>query len=219
MDQDLAATSFVDSDHPNIQAFASEATQGAEGDADKASRLFTAVRDAIRYDPYAIDFEPQTYVASAVLESSGAYCIPKAVLLCAAARAVGIRAMLGFADVRNHLNTRKLADLLGTDIFVYHGYTALFINGQWRKATPSFNIELCERFGVPPLEFDGENDALLHAYDGEGRRHMEYINDHGLFADVPFDTLREAFMSHYPMLFEDGRAAPTTRFEDETPLA
>ena len=56
----------------------------------------------------------------------------------------------------------------GTDLFVYHGYSTLFIGGRWTKASRAFNAELCARFGVPPLEFDGTHDALLHAFTGDG---------------------------------------------------
>ena len=217
--ESLTTTRFIDFDHPRVRAFV-EAAVGATSDpVEQAKALFKAVRDKVRYDPYAINFDPKTYVASEILTAPGAFCIPKAVLFCACLRAVGIKAMLGFADVKNHLNTRKLSELLGTDLFVYHGYCALELNGKWCKATPSFNIELCQRFGVDPLDFDGENDALLHAYDGEGRRHMEYVNDHGLFADLPFELLEAEFNAHYPKLMARQGQLGDSRFEDEKPLA
>ena len=126
--------------------------------------------------------------------------------------------MLGFADVRNHLSTEKLQRLMGTDLFVYHGYTAVKIGERWIKATPTFNIELCQRFGVAPMEFDGTTDALLHAYDKDGRRHMEYVNDHGLYSDLPLDEIRTAFQTHYPSLMNNTWDCGSSRFEDETPL-
>ena len=214
-----ASTAFINSDHRDVQAFARDAIGAATSPVERARRLFYAVRDRVRYDPYSIDFEPRSYIANEVLNAPSAYCIPKAVLLCAAARFLGIPAMLGFADVRNHLNSEKLQRLLGTDEFVYHGYAALELDGRWVKVTPTFNIELCERFGVAPLEFDGHTDALLHAYDGTGQRHMEYIRDHGLFADLPLDTIRNVFDAAYPGLVEKLQAEKSSRFEDERPLA
>src|SRR5918999_399798 len=179
---------FIDSDHPDVVAFAREATAGATTDREKAVALFYAVRDGIRYDPYSMTDDPETYRASAVLRSRVSYCIPKSVLLCAAARGVGLNARLGFADVRNHLNSEKLRDRLGgTDLFVWHGYTEFFLNGRWVKVTSAFNIELCERFGVLPLEFDGEHDALLHPYTADGRDHMEYVKERGAFDELPLD--------------------------------
>ena len=215
----MTSTRFINANHPRIETFVRRTIGGETDPVEKAKMLFTTVRDCVRYDPYAIDFAPETFIASEVLQSPGAFCIPKAGLLCACARAAGIKAMLGFADVRNHLNTRKLSELIGTGLFIYHGYVALELNGKWRKVTPSFNIELCRRFGVEPMTFDGENDALLHAYDGQGRRHMEYVNDHGVFAELPFERLKAAFHETYPKLLTLTGQRAHSRFEDEKPLA
>ena len=160
-------------------------------------RLFYLVRDGIRYDPYSITTDPGDYRASTVLAQPAAYCIPKAVALTALARAAGIPARLGFADVRNHLASGKLLARLGTDLFVYHGFTEFWLGGRWVKATPAFNIELCERFGVQPLEFDGRTDALFHEFSAEGRRHMEYVAQRGSFADLPLAEIMAAFADRY----------------------
>jgi hypothetical protein len=66
------------------------------------------------------------------------------------------------------------------------------------KATPAFNVELCQRFGVRPLEFDGREDSIFHPLDAEGRQHMEYLHDRGTRDDVPLDELREAMARLYP---------------------
>jgi len=86
--------------------------------------------------------------------------VQKAILLAASARASGLRVASGFADVRNHLATKKILDRMGTDIFVFHGYAELCVEGTWLKATPVFNQSLCARFGVRPLDFDGRSDAI-----------------------------------------------------------
>ncbi len=170
---------------------------GATSDEERAVRLFHVVRDGIRYDPYAVSRDPGDYRASTVLTRPAAYCIPKAVLLTALARGVGIPARLGFADVRNHLASEKLLARLGTDLFVFHGFTEFWLARRWVKATPAFNIELCERFGVRPLEFDGRSDALFHEYSADGRRHMEYVAQRGSFADLPLEEIMRAFAIHY----------------------
>jgi transglutaminase-like putative cysteine protease len=200
---------FVESDHPDVVAFAEEATAGATTDREKAVALFYAVRDGIRYDPWAISSQdPETYRASIVVRDRVSFCIPKSVLLCAAARAVGVPSRLGFADVRNHLNSEKLRERLGgTDLFIYHGYTEFFLDGRWVKVTSAFNIELCERFGVLPQEFDGEHDALLHPFSADGREHMEYVRDRGGFDELPYGEILDAFRATYPRMFE-GEAAP-----------
>lgn len=194
---DTAATAFLEVDHPDVVAYAREVTAGADDEAAAAAALFTDVRDRLRYDPYGIDPSPEAFRASAVLASSRAWCVPKAVLLTAAARAVGIPARLGFADVRNHLSSPTLAARMGTDLFVYHGYSVLFVAGGWRKVSPAFNASLCARFGTEPLAFDGTGDALLHAFDGDGRRHMEYVRDRGVYRDLPHAQMIATFAEVY----------------------
>jgi len=221
---------FVDADHPDVIAFAEEATAGATTDREKAVALFYAVRDGIRYDPYVMADDPELYRASAVLQAKVGYCINKSVLLAAAARAVGIPARLGFSDVRNHLNTAKLRERLGgTDLFLWHGYTELFLDGpggdggcppdkggesrkRWIKVTSAFNIELCERFGVLPLDFDGEHDAQLHPYTADGRDHMEYVRERGSFEDLPYDEIMRDFRAAYPRAFEESAAPVVDTF-------
>jgi len=193
----LLPTRFVDSSHPDVVAFAREACAGATDDRTRASRLFVAVRERLRYDPYTITVDPEDYKASAVLGRERAYCIPKAVLLCAAARAAGIPARLGFADVKNHLASEKLLKVLGSDLFVFHGYVELWIDGKPVKATPAFNASLCARFGVPPLELDGEHDALLQPFDGAGRPYMEYVAERGLYEDLPLEEILSTFATVY----------------------
>jgi transglutaminase-like putative cysteine protease len=211
----LIPTVFIDSDSPAIVSFASTRTAGARGNIEKGVKLFYAVRDEIRYDPYNIVLRPDAFKASNILKKGYGYCVAKATVLAAAARAVGIPSRLVFADVRNHLSTERLRRLMKTDIFIYHGYTELFLNDHWVKVTPTFNQSLCDRFGVKTLEFDGRTDSLLHPYDAKGNRHMEYVHDHGAFADVPFERLVEAFRISYPQFFSDSGEVVGGSFEEE----
>ncbi len=194
----LAPTHFIDSDSEVIQALVDKSVNATDSDADKASTLFRTVRDGWRYDPYSVVLDPEQYKASAIAGKDRGFCVPKAILLTAVARAAGIPALIGFADVKNHLSTPRLRELMQTDLFVFHGYAEMFLNGRWLKATPAFNATLCERFGVAPLEFDGKSDALLHAFDGAGHQYMEYVVDRGTFADFPFEQMLSAFREHYP---------------------
>lgn len=206
LDDARLATPFVDADHPDVRAFARNATADATSADDAALLLFTAVRDEIRYDPYVLDLRPDSMRASAVLASGRNWCVPKATLLAAACRAVEVPAVVGFADVRNHLTTDRLDDLLGTDVFAWHGYTAIHTSTGWHKTTPAFNAELCAMFGVEPLDWDGTTDALLHAHDGRGRRHMEYLQDRGTWLELPLDTLAADLVARYPRLAGDRHA-------------
>lgn len=210
----LAATAFIDADHPVVRAFAQSAVDGAKDSRERIRGLFDAVRDGIRYDPYTVSGNPNDHVASNVIERGAAYCVPKAVVLAAVARSLGIPARLGFSDVRNHLQSQRLAALMGTDIFVFHGYTEVHVGQAWRKATPAFNAELCARFGVPPLCFDGSQDALLHPFTGDGSRHMEYIRDRGSYADLPLIQILEAFTTTYPGLVERPSAVDDPAFAE-----
>jgi transglutaminase-like putative cysteine protease len=197
LDRYLSPTWFIDSDNPGVRAHALQVTKGATTDEERAVRCFYAVRDGVRYDPYSITAAPLDYRASVTLDRRVAYCIPKAVLLTALARAVGIPARLGFADVRNHLASEKLLAQLGTDLFIFHGFTELWLGGNWVKTTPAFNIELCLRFGVRPLEFDGRHSSLFHEYSVDGQRHMEYVGSRGSFADLPLEQIVTAFERQY----------------------
>ena len=202
----LAETAFFDIAHPAVQAFVRDAIAGLGGERERAVALFYAVRDRIRYDPYGLRFEPQAYRASSVLAAGRGWCVPKAGLLAACARAAGIASAVGLADVVNHLNTEKLRATMGTDVFYDHGYAALYIEGRWVKAVPAFNIELCQRFGVQPTDFDGRTDALYQEHDAHGRRHMQYLADHGTWSDMPLDQVIADFAVHYPGITERARA-------------
>jgi transglutaminase-like putative cysteine protease len=194
-------TTFVDSEAPAIVAFAQAAAGDSRDARERAVALYYAVRDRVTYTPYCDFRSPETYRASAVLAKGAGFCVGKAALLAAVARAEGIPARLRFADVRNHLCTPRLRALVGGDVFYYHGLVEFELEQRWVKATPAFDLTLCERFGVLPLEFDGRSDALLHPFDAENRRHMEYVRNRGSFADFPFDEVMAAFHSEYPSLF------------------
>jgi transglutaminase-like putative cysteine protease len=200
----LSPAEFIDSDHPGVRARAA-ATVGAVTDpAQQARLLYTAVRDGIRYDPYVDYTDPETYRASSVLERGHAYCVGKASLYVALCRSSGIPARLGLADVKNHLATPRLLELVGTDVFAYHGYVEIMPDRQWVKATPTFNVSLCQKLGVPPLEFSGEDDALLQPFDARGREFMSYVAQHGTFFDVPAKFIMAEMKRIYPKLCQPG---------------
>ncbi|WHZ12362.1 MAG: Transglutaminase-like domain [Burkholderiaceae bacterium] len=211
-DPTLAPTALIDSDHPAVQAFARQHAVGADVRA-RAVALTLAVRDGFRYDPYRIDLSPAGMRASSVLDKGYGWCVPKAALLAAACRAAGIPARVGYADVRNHLSTERMRQAMGTDLFIWHGYTDILIDGRWLKATPAFNIELCERFGLLPLDFDGRADSIYHPYDRAGQRHMEYVNQRGSFDDMPLAQMTADFRAVYPRWL-DGQSEANTRQDD-----
>ena len=212
----LSAAPFVDSGDPAIRAFAHQALGGAQTAKDKALALYGAVRDSIQYDPYVDFLDPAVFRASDVLRAGKGFCVGKSALLTAAARAAGIPARPGYADVRNHLTSKRLQDLVDGDIFYWHSYTELNIDGKWVKCTPAFDAALCARAKIAPLDFNGVNDSLFHPFDPAGRRHMEYLNDRGAFADVPFATIIADFKKFYPKLVAASPAAASFRDEVTT---
>ena len=198
---------LIDSDHPDIIAYARRVA-GAGSEREKALRLYYAVRDDLRYDPYSTPMKREAYRASTTLAAGHGYCVNKAGLMAAVCRAAGIPARVGYADVRNHMTTKRLAELMGCDTFYYHGYTDVWLDGRWVKATPAFNKELTERFGLRPLDWDAVGDSIYHPFDLGGRRHMEYLAYRGTFADIPFDEIRDAFRHYYPRLSREQEALP-----------
>jgi len=213
MKEFLAAATYIDSDHPAVVAFSREHAKG-DTSLERAVSLYYAVRDGIRYNPFLDFSRDEAYRASQCLAAGEGFCIGKAALLAACARASDIPARVGFADVKNHLTTPALRERMGSDLFVYHGFTELFLEGKWVKATPAFNVELCRRFKVKPLEFDGREDSIFHAYDENDRRHMEYLRERGSHADVPVPEIKQAFREAYPALYALGGAARAAHPEE-----
>ena len=201
----LQAGPTVQSDDDAVVGFARRAMGTETRAVDQAVLLYYAVRDEVRYDGYDLDISVEGLCARRNLELGHGWCISKAVLLAACCRAVGIPARLGYADVRNHLSTRKMRERMGTNLFFWHGYTSIFLGGRWVKATPAFNLELCHKFRLRPLDFNGKEDSLYHPFDLEGHRHIEYVHEPGEFAEPPIDRIRETFRREYPNWKIDGQ--------------
>jgi len=198
----LAATDCINHAHPAVQAFVAAYDEPTATPRERAVALYYAVRDRIRYDPYFIHLSAVGLSASTCATSGRGWCVSKAVLLAACCRRVGIPARLGYADVRNHLSTARMRAIMQTDEFRWHGYTAILLDGRWVKATPAFNVELCEKFRLRPLEFDGREDSIYHPFDLEGRQHMEYLRYRGEFADLPLAEMRADFASFYAHMMD-----------------
>ena len=206
MEEYLRPTRFLNFDHPAVAEYAHTAVEFVLAPHERtpknvATALFYKVRDGIRYNPYRLSLDPEAFVASAIAGFSEGHCIVKAILLAACLRHWGVPARLGFANVRNHLSTPRFIEFLGTDVFAFHGYTDIFIDGRWLKATTAFNKTLCDKFDVAPLDFDGEADALFHQFDRKGNVYMEYVEDLGVHADLPYELMIKTFRLHYPQIF------------------
>jgi transglutaminase-like putative cysteine protease len=189
---------FVDYEQEKVAAFLRLLIdQTYQTPEDVAVKLYNAVRDQILYDPYAISNDPEDYRASNILAKRRGFCVQKAILLCTLARSAGIPSRLGFATVHNHLASHKLIQFIGSHVFVFHGYTELWLNQRWIKVTPVFNAELCRRYEVPPLEFNGREDALFQSYNSVNKPFMEYTQYHGSFSTVPLADMLNAWEDFY----------------------
>jgi transglutaminase-like putative cysteine protease len=197
----LSENEFIDFGHQAIRHFTEKHILPQADAKTNALRLYYAVRDGFLYNPHKVSNRREDFVASKQVQQSEGHCIDKANILAACARAIGVPARLGFANVTNHIGTEKLEKILGTNVLVFHGYAELWIEGKWVKATPAFNESLCRKLKVAPLEFDGENDSVFQEYSQEGHKFMEYLHDYGTFHTLPFELMIAEWNKHYPHFF------------------
>lgn len=203
MQEYLQPTEFLNFDDDSVREFAETNTSGATTETEKAVKLYYAVRDGFQYNPYLLDLRPQGLTASDLLTRKRGYCVEKAVLLAATARAVGIPSRLSFYIVRNHIATEKLEKALQKNYLVFHGAAEMFLDEKWLKTTPAFNKNLCKYLGVEPLEFDGTADSIFQEYDKSGNMFMEYLHEYGDFADLPYNLYLDELRKHYPHIFDN----------------
>ncbi len=186
----LKPTTAIDSDHETIRRAALELTTAFTDESEKARALFYFVRDRIRYSVYMVSTRFEDFVASRVLAWERGYCVQKAILLAALARAAGIPSRLVFARIKNHKIPGDLVAQTGVDFFPSHGYTQLLLGKRWVSVTPAFDEDLCEKIGAPAVEFDGVHDAPLAPYDLSGDPYIEYLEKYEPQADFPFEWVR-----------------------------
>ncbi|MFF3764538.1 transglutaminase family protein [Streptomyces sp. NPDC001922] len=203
----LSSTAFLDHDSPEIRRFVEDVLpDGGQDPRDRAVKLYYAVRDRIRYEIYGADLSREGLTASQVLKAGKGMCLHKSVLYVSALRAVDIPARIVLTDVRNHLSSEAVREFIGGEVFHYHALTSLHL-GRWIRATPVFNRLLCRLYGISPLEFDGRGDSLHHPYDENGRAHMEFLQEHGEFDDLPYDQVLDGLRREHPGIFTGPAAA------------
>ncbi|OIQ47591.1 MAG: hypothetical protein BM565_05755 [Gammaproteobacteria bacterium MedPE] len=201
-DHYLAPSKFLDYNHRVVVEFVDK----YRGDGDsfqQALNLYYAVRDKISYNPHHIDLSVTGLCASGCISSRRGWCVNKAVVYAACCRRIGVPAVLGYADVKNHITTSKLRAKMGSDIFYWHSYAMVFLKGQWVKATPAFNERLCTKFGIIAAEFNGVDDSIFLPFNKAGDKHMEYLNFRGEWPDLPLDDILLTYQSLYPNLLID----------------
>ncbi|WP_224491348.1 transglutaminase-like domain-containing protein [Robertkochia flava] len=207
----LEATDYINYDHPLIADIVSP-FQSLPGTREKIAAVYLKVRDGWRYNPYDISFQKEDFRASAIAGKQEGHCIDKAILMVTFLRALHIPARIHLAKVTNHLAVERLIELLGSHELAPHGMVDVFNGKKWVKASPTFNKELCDKFGVAPLEFTGEEDALLQAFNKQGDQFMEYLEDYGHFEDVPFEFIMKTFTEQYPEMYTNYKDSGGIRF-------
>jgi len=193
----LKPTPTIDSDHVRIRQKAVDLTEGRKNVVEKAKSLFYWVRDEIKYTPVVTMDILEDYRASKTYVRGKGFCVEKAALLAALSRAVGIPARLHLADIRNYLVSDRLMEVMKTNLFSCHGYCELFMDGKWVKATPAFDLAMCQENRIQPVEFDGREDAVFHPRNIDGKPHIEYVKDRGYYEDVPVKTILSAWAEVY----------------------
>lgn len=196
----LCSTSILESSHKSIQDFI-KTIDLSLSNKKKAIMVYNKVRDYFIYDPYHLDLRPNSLKSSHILTKKRAWCVEKSIVMATALRALGIPSRLGYGIVINHIGVDKLTTILRRKEIVFHGYVSVYLNEKWIKATPAFDPGVCRISGVAALEWDGETDALLQAYQGD-KEFMEYTHFYGEFDDVPVELMNAEMKKYYPHLFE-----------------
>ena len=186
----LHKSNFCDIENPEITQLAQKLTESIpENEKEQqAIRLFYYVRDQIKYVAMGDRkyYSRKNLKASSTLKRGHGYCIQKAVLLVALVRAKGIPARFHFVDIKNYLTPASFFERMGRDLFIYHGFTEIFLNGKWIEANVAFDKDLCIKKGYPIGEFDGKSPCMFSHLDDKGRKFVEYIKDRGTWAEVPY---------------------------------
>ncbi|WP_036156222.1 transglutaminase-like domain-containing protein [Maribacter forsetii] len=200
----LSPTYFFDYESDEIQDLVSDFKNTSLSEKEITIALYNKVRDTWRYDPYSLSFNKEKYRASEIVKRPKGHCIDKSIILIAGLRALGIPARIHLAKVKNHIGVERLIEKFGSNELTPHGMVDAYINDKWLKLSPTFNASLCEMLHVAPLDFDGENDAVLQEFSADGTQFMEYLEDYGHFEDVPMEFMERNAREHYPNIFDTG---------------
>lgn len=200
LEEYLKPTYFINSDSETVIDLANELAKDTKNIIEKAVNIFYWTRDEILYNPYeTFTPEKEKNRASHIISLKKGWCVQKACVLAALARTLGIPSRLHFADIRNHIVPEKLKKLMGTDLFVFHGYAELYLNDQWFNAVPAFNITMCQKLNLPTVEFDGidVNKGSLSQTTPNGQMYIEYITDRGVSSDLPLEKIFKISAAYY----------------------
>jgi len=192
----LLPQTFIDSASPELQALAALITEGSVSKRELAIRAFEHIRDSVPYE-FMAKFRPDQYRAMHVLDAGRGFCVQKAVLLAALLRACGIPSALVLGNLKDHTMPRRIVKALGTNVMHGHGFTAVWLDGEWLLVDASHDARFATRKGYELVSWDGACDALIAATALDGRRHAQFVALQGVFLDLPFEALLKLFAEAY----------------------
>lgn len=198
----LNSTYFLDFESETIQNIIAEFKSTSLSKQEQSIALYNKVRDGWRYDPYSISLRKESYKASNIAKKTSGNCVEKSIVLIAGLRGLAIPARLHLGKVKNHIAVERLTEKFGSNELTPHGMVNVQLNNQWLKCSPAFNAQLCSKFNVEPLEFNGKTSSFLQQYNASGNLFMEYIEDYGYFDDVPVEFMKTNVEQHYPHIFK-----------------
>lgn len=190
----LEPTRFLDCD--SAVAALAQRVCGEGTPLQQAIHLFEHVRDEIQYE-FRAKLTRDEYRASRVLADGRGFCVQKAVLLSALLRAVRIPAAIVLCDLKDHTLPTRIVKAMGTDVMFHHGLNAIYLDGRWLLADASLSADVVGRKRYRRVDFDGHGDALFPKTTLDGAAHAEVIRFHGMYADLPFEQMMQAFMAAY----------------------
>lgn len=197
MKNSLQATFYFDCDQPDIRNAVQSITGDCENQREALQKIYLFVRDQIPYNMYAVTGNQKYYKASKILEMGTGYCVQKAILFTTLGRAAGVPSRLVLVAIRNHLTPPDVVKLLGGNIFFPHAYSQFFLEGRWVNVAATYDQPLCARLGAAVPEFDGYHDTLLPATDLAGHKFIEYIENFGVFDDLPWQLIVDKLPEYY----------------------
>ncbi|MGV6831624.1 MAG: transglutaminase-like domain-containing protein [bacterium] len=197
----LKETFYFDYKSPEIQNFISDFSH-LSSKKEQIEQLYIKVRDGWRYNAYNIGLTDAHYKASTIYHKKEAHCIDKAILYITGLRGLGIPSRLRLAKVANHIAAERLEAKLGTNELAPHGLVDVYLNNEWKKCSPAFNVELCDMYNVEVLDFDGTEDAIMQEFNKNDAKFMSYIEDYGHFEDVPLERIKSIFKDNYPDFYK-----------------
>ena len=195
----LQPTKLINSQHPSIIDKTNEIINGSKSEEEKARRIFSFIRDEIRYF-FRAYLEERKYYASQILKEGGGFCTQKAILFCAIARCCGIPAGIYFYDIIDHTLPENIGKILKTNILYHHAVSTIFISGKWIKYDATLDINLVKKNNLYAVNFFQDRDCLMFEKTRTGNKHIEYIKQYGLYSDISFSQISRWLLKHYSHL-------------------